>query len=52
MEGIVRITNSRSSKRAIMSNTGLSNRILIIDIAAIKESIEVEKVKWIDSRNR
>ena len=48
---IVGRTNSKTLKRAIGSNTGVSKRRLRIDLVAIKDSIEVGDVKeiaWIE----
>ena len=43
---IVERTDSKTLKRAIGSNTVVSNRRLRIDLAAIKEAIEAGDVKY------
>ena len=52
---VVGMIDSKTLERAIVSTTGISNRRLRIDLAAIKEALEVGEVagiQWVESEKQ
>ena len=44
--------DSKTLERAIVSTMGLSKRRLRIDLAVIKEALEVVEVQWVESEKQ